>query len=190
MKTDIHFLSYLAQFFVEWEMLKTKVVQKVKTHILCSVTFFFSKNRTVWDNVEKYCRAEHATDDNMALAHWMLDTESYKHTLRTFNTYSFSSPTMVTLTLICVTSYAHGICVWIMQSAWFSRSFARVPGTTVGIPRRRTTSWVTVRAENTRWPPSQCSQEGGGAGGGEIMMARLGYGKAPRWTLEGQNVKY
>ena len=34
MKTDIHFLSYLAQFFLELEMFETKVVEKLKTHIL------------------------------------------------------------------------------------------------------------------------------------------------------------
>ena len=26
-------LSYLAQFFLEWEMFQTKVVEKIKTHI-------------------------------------------------------------------------------------------------------------------------------------------------------------
>jgi len=40
MKTNIIFCSYLAQFFLEWEMFWTKVVEKIKTHILCSVTFF------------------------------------------------------------------------------------------------------------------------------------------------------
>jgi len=45
-------------------------------------TFFFLFCR-LGDNVEKYCRAEQATDDNMAQAHCMLDTEGYKHTLRT-----------------------------------------------------------------------------------------------------------
>jgi hypothetical protein len=35
MKTNIHFfLSYLAQFFLEWEMLHTKVVEKTKTHFV------------------------------------------------------------------------------------------------------------------------------------------------------------
>jgi len=34
MQTDIYFLSYLAQFFLEWEMFQTKVVQKIKTHVL------------------------------------------------------------------------------------------------------------------------------------------------------------
>ena len=67
MKTDIRFLSYLAQFFSEWEMFQTKVVQKIKTHILCSVTFF-RKSCRLWDNVEKYCTAGQGTDDNMAHA--------------------------------------------------------------------------------------------------------------------------
>jgi len=40
MKTNTHFLSYLAQFFLEWEMFQTKIVEDVRTHILCSVTFF------------------------------------------------------------------------------------------------------------------------------------------------------
>ena len=36
---SIHiFLSNLAKFFLEWEIFQTKFVQKIKTHILCSVT--------------------------------------------------------------------------------------------------------------------------------------------------------
>jgi len=41
MKTNINFLSYLTQFFLERELFHSKVVKKIKTHILCSVTFFF-----------------------------------------------------------------------------------------------------------------------------------------------------
>ena len=33
------------------------------------------------DKVEIYCRAGQVTDDNMAHAHCMLDTQDYKHTL-------------------------------------------------------------------------------------------------------------
>ena len=40
MKTNINFLSYLTQFFLERELFHSKVVKKIKTHILCSVTFF------------------------------------------------------------------------------------------------------------------------------------------------------
>jgi len=54
-------------------MLQTKVVEKIKTHILCSVTFF-RKSCRLWDNVENVCRAGQGTDGNMAHAHYMLDT--------------------------------------------------------------------------------------------------------------------
>jgi len=38
MKTDTHLRSYLAQF-LELEMFQANVIEKTKTHILCSVTF-------------------------------------------------------------------------------------------------------------------------------------------------------
>jgi len=41
MKTKIHLLSYSANFFLKREMFRTKVVEKIKTHILCSIWFFF-----------------------------------------------------------------------------------------------------------------------------------------------------
>jgi hypothetical protein len=53
-------------------MFKTKVVEKIKTHILHSVTFL--KILVVCDNAEKYCGAGQAPDDNMAHAHCMLYT--------------------------------------------------------------------------------------------------------------------
>ena len=43
-KTNIHFWSYLAQFFLEWGMFQTKIVEKIKIRILFSVTFFFFKS--------------------------------------------------------------------------------------------------------------------------------------------------
>jgi hypothetical protein len=49
-------------------MFQTKVEETIKTH------FFPPENFAVGDNVEKYCRAEQATDDNMAQTHCMLDT--------------------------------------------------------------------------------------------------------------------
>jgi hypothetical protein len=54
MKTYVHLWQYLAEFFLEWEMFQTKVVEKIKTHVLCSITFF-TENRAVyeimWKNV-------------------------------------------------------------------------------------------------------------------------------------------
>jgi len=78
MKTSVHL--YVVQFLLEWEVLQAKVVEKLKTHTVFSITFI-QKSCRVWDNVEKYCRAGQATDDNMARAHCMLNTDGYKHTL-------------------------------------------------------------------------------------------------------------
>jgi len=55
-------------------MFVTKVVKKIKTHVLCSATFFFSENRAVFEIMwEKNCRVGQATDDNMANGHCMLN---------------------------------------------------------------------------------------------------------------------
>jgi len=56
-------------------MFQTKVIEKIKTRILCSVTFFPpSKIVSFMGKGVNYCRAGQATDDNMAHAHCMLDT--------------------------------------------------------------------------------------------------------------------
>jgi hypothetical protein len=54
----------------------------------------FRKNRNTFlcairGNMGKYCRAGRTTDINMSHPHCMQDTKSYKHTLRTYNTYCF-----------------------------------------------------------------------------------------------------
>jgi len=54
---------YLAEFS-EWEILQTRFVEQIKTHILCSISFFFLLCH-LWDNVEKYGKAKQATDDNI-----------------------------------------------------------------------------------------------------------------------------
>ena len=53
-------------------MFQTKGVEKIKTHILCSVTFF--ENRAVYEIMWKKCgTALQTTDDSMAHAHYMMD---------------------------------------------------------------------------------------------------------------------
>jgi len=54
------FFPYLAHFFLQWEMFQTKVVEKNKTHVLCSI-FVFRKSFRLWDNLETYCTAVQAT---------------------------------------------------------------------------------------------------------------------------------
>jgi len=48
MKIDIHLISYLAQFFLEWEMFHKKVSEKIKIHISSSI-IFFSQNSTAYE---------------------------------------------------------------------------------------------------------------------------------------------
>jgi len=48
MKTSIHFWSYLTQFFLEWKIFQTKVVEKLEIHILCSI-IPLPKNHAVYE---------------------------------------------------------------------------------------------------------------------------------------------
>ena len=47
-QTDIHFWSYLAHVFLEWEMLQTKFVEKIKEHKI-----FFNRAiyQIMWKNI-------------------------------------------------------------------------------------------------------------------------------------------
>jgi hypothetical protein len=65
MKTFSYLWQYLADLFLEWETFQITVVEKIKTHILCLITFF-PKSYRLWYNVEKYVGAREAADDNMA----------------------------------------------------------------------------------------------------------------------------
>jgi hypothetical protein len=60
-------------------MFQTNIVENIKTHILCSITFS-PENNAVIENVEKYCKAGQATDGNMAHAHCMLDNKGFRYT--------------------------------------------------------------------------------------------------------------
>ena len=62
MKTFLNLWQYLTEFFLEWEMFQIKFVEKIKKHILCSVTFF-RKSLRLWDNVEKRGGAREAAND-------------------------------------------------------------------------------------------------------------------------------
>ena len=76
------FLSYLARFFLGRELLQTNVAEKIKTHILCSISFPLPlKSCRLCNNMEKYRRAGQATDDNMAHAHCTLNLQLQIHTL-------------------------------------------------------------------------------------------------------------
>jgi hypothetical protein len=53
MKTSGHLSHYVAEFFLEREMFQTEFVEKIKTHILCSIItpppFPFPENRAAYE---------------------------------------------------------------------------------------------------------------------------------------------
>ena len=63
-KACVHLWSYLAQFFLEWEMFQKKHVEKIKTQILCTIFMIISRSvllrmRNVSD---KTCRENQNTN--------------------------------------------------------------------------------------------------------------------------------
>jgi len=68
-KHQYHFWPYLTQFFLEWEIFQMKVVEKIKPHILRSVTFF--EYSAIYEIMLK--NIEQATDVNKAHALFVLN---------------------------------------------------------------------------------------------------------------------
>ena len=91
MKTDAYFCSYLHQLFLEWETFQMKVVEKIKQYTFCSITFFFRKLCHWWDNVQTYCGAGQAKNDNMVYVGYL---RLQIQTLTTRYIHCFSTTTM------------------------------------------------------------------------------------------------
>jgi hypothetical protein len=53
MKNNIYLRSYVTQFFLKLKMFGTNLVEKIKTRILCSITFF--GNRAIYEIMWKNC---------------------------------------------------------------------------------------------------------------------------------------
>jgi hypothetical protein len=63
-----------------------------------------------------------ATDANMAFAHYMLDTQGYKHTLRISNSYNFFNTAVIAPTRLSGTLYVYCVyCLIILSAAVYSR---------------------------------------------------------------------
>ena len=107
MQTNIHFLSHLAHFFLEWEMFQTIVVEKIRTHILCSVTFFLLSKIVPF--VIECGKILQSGSGNVII--WRMRIvcciPQAKNILRLCNTNTFSTATMVARTLLIVTLYVH-----------------------------------------------------------------------------------
>jgi hypothetical protein len=112
-KTYAYLWSYLPKFILEWEMFPTKVVEKIITHILCSIIFFPEKSYRLWDNVGKYGTAGQATDDNiiwrMRIACWVIkvtDIHIMKYLLLSHGNNGYANaPQYYVCRYICLSSY-------------------------------------------------------------------------------------
>jgi len=88
-------------------MFQAKVVEKIKTQILYSVTF--SENRAVYEIMrENMIERDKTTSENIIrLMCFACRITKATDTLRICNTYCFSTATMVELTRFIVTLYVH-----------------------------------------------------------------------------------
>jgi len=82
------FFPTLWLLFLQWEIFQTKIVQKIKTQILCSIHIFWELCH-LWDNVQTYHTTKRVTDDTtvrcMCTAFFIptaIDTDS-KHVILT-----------------------------------------------------------------------------------------------------------
>ena len=77
-------------------MFRTKVVEKIKIHILCSINIF--KICTFNEIMcEQYSTTRQTTEENMEHAHCVIDIKGYQHTFTVCNIYCFSTATMFAL---------------------------------------------------------------------------------------------
>jgi hypothetical protein len=82
-------------------MLQTKVVEKIKTHVLCAITFFFENLavcKIMWENtVQPDSRTGRRCQYNMAHKRWITKSTDASSNMQYF---SFSMTTMVTTRLV------------------------------------------------------------------------------------------
>jgi len=91
--STIRLIYVFDYFFLEWETFQTKFVEKIRTNILCPVTFFFRKSCHLWANVAKYCRAVQAPCQYGASALRAGYLRLQVHTFRLCNPHCFSFAT-------------------------------------------------------------------------------------------------
>jgi hypothetical protein len=85
-------------------MFRTKIAEKIKTHILCSIFLFFENiavYEIMWKNTVERDRPI-VTTWRMRIAFWIPIAKNTR-TLRICNIYSFSTATLVTRTRLGVT---------------------------------------------------------------------------------------
>ena len=119
-KTFPHLPQYLADFSLQWDMLKIKVVEKFKTHILCSITFLseycavceiMSKNMVEPEGPQVTSYGAYALHAGKARLHAC--ARAYTHR-QICNTDCFFAATIFTRTRLSVTLFVHCLSCWVL----------------------------------------------------------------------------
>jgi hypothetical protein len=105
-----HLWQYIAEFFLEWEMFQIKVVEKIKIHVLCSVTF--SENCALYEIMPKNVAEPETPQMTIHALHARLERliarnytpkPVHPHLHEIFNIRCFSTATRVSWTRLSVT---------------------------------------------------------------------------------------
>ena len=110
MKPNTQLWQHLAQFFIDWEMLRTKTEVKINKPFTFD-NFFFPKIVPFARKREKYCTARQATLDNT------IQRIGYRHVMSICNTHSCHTSTAVPccmrlyfISFLCLClAFSHGI---------------------------------------------------------------------------------
>jgi hypothetical protein len=102
------FLSHLAHFLLQWEMLQTKIVEKFKTRILYSIAAFQNRAvcEVVWEKIS-YSRRQATDDIRIRRMRKATHTHTHTYTHRMRNIYCFPTAITVTRTRLYVILYVH-----------------------------------------------------------------------------------
>ena len=123
METIKHFWSYLAQFYLEWEMFETKVIWEIKTQIFCSIIFFW-KSWLLRDNLKKIVEP-----DRPQMTVWRIRTpcwipkatNTHTHTHSLCNTHCFFIATVVARKRLSLTLYV--LCLSCFFIIWDTKFY-------------------------------------------------------------------
>ena len=118
MKTNVHLWQYLAHFFLEWEIFRTKVVEKIKIYILSSIIFFF-ENHTVyeimWKNTVEPGR-QHVKIFRMRIACWA-PTSTNAHPEHVMWFYHFNTEHIIVIAFL-MQQFLHDRAWMLPSSCW------------------------------------------------------------------------
>jgi len=123
MNTNIHFWSYLAQFFLEWKFSQTKNCRENEIRLLGSIAFFFFFFRKSCRLCGKilYSGVDHRWQYGACALHagyLRLQT----HALKKCNIYCFSTATVVARTRLNVTLHVQCLFYSLFSSTCFCQS--------------------------------------------------------------------